>query len=93
MDYVAVFIISGLVGLAAGALVRFRGRNSSFGLIHMHVTLLISILLIAFFLFARLGLNVWSMAIIPLVSLLLIYLIVRSAVGKVLQIRRFPPAE
>jgi hypothetical protein len=90
MDFVLALVICGLVGLAAGAIVRFRGRNSSFGLIHLHVTLLVTILLLAFFLFARLGLNIWSVTIIPILTLILAYMIVRGAVGKVLQVRQSP---
>ncbi|HUX07829.1 MAG TPA: hypothetical protein VMX35_11010 [Acidobacteriota bacterium] len=87
MDFAVAVAICVLVGLAAGALVRIRGKHSSFGLIYLHVALLIAILLFAFYLFARLGLNPWSLAVIPLVSLILIYLIVRKAVAKVLQVR------
>ncbi len=87
MDFLIAVAICALVGLAAGALVRIRGKNSSFGLIHFHVTLLLAILLFAFYLFASLGLNPWSLTIIPLVSLILIFLIVRKAVARVLQVR------
>ena len=78
-------IVSALVALGIGAIVRRRGRNSSFAQIHFHVTLIVFILLISFYMFAKLGLNIWSISIIPVVSLILVFLIIRNAVAKVLQ--------
>ena len=84
IEYPIALIVCALVALGVGAIVRRRGRNSSFGQIHFHVTLVIFILLISFYTFAILGLNIWSISIIPVVSLVLVFLIIRNAVAKVL---------
>jgi len=85
MDFILAFVVCVVVGIGAGALVRVRGRKTTFSHIYKHVVILVTLLLFAFFLFARLGLNPWSATIIPVVSVILIFIIVRNAVSKILE--------
>ncbi len=86
MDYLVALIISLLIGLAAGTLVRVRFRNTTFASVHRNITATIFILLFAFFLFTRFGMSLWAVILIPLISLLIIFLLIRNAISKLLEL-------
>ena len=85
MEYIIAFVISLLVGLGIGALVKIRLKHTSVSGIHKHISAVLTILLFSFALFALIGPNIWSAILIPTISLVLVFFLVRKAVWKLLE--------
>jgi len=86
MDLLIALIVAVLIGIAAVAVLRWQFINPTLDLIRRHIAALIAIMLFSFYLFANIGLNIWSVTIIPVISLLLAFLIIRSAFKRLLEI-------
>jgi hypothetical protein len=87
MEYLIALALSILIGLGVGAVIRVRFRNSSFSIIHRQVTVVVAVLLFSFALFAFIGPNIWSTVFIPLVTLVIVFFLVRNAVHSLLELR------
>ena len=86
MEYILAFILSLLTGTGISAVVKHRLKHSSFGQIHFQIGAICTILLFSFSTFALVGINLWSVILIPLISLLFIFFFVRKAVARLLEI-------
>ena len=86
MDFLIAIVAAVLIGIAVVALLLWRFNSPTLNLIRRHIAALITIMLFTFYLFARTGLNIWSVTIIPIVNLLLAFLLIRSAINKLLEL-------
>jgi hypothetical protein len=87
MEIVVAIVAAAFAGVVIGGLFHLRMRNTVFAKIRVHVTLASFFLLLAFFLFGLIGLNIWSITILPIVSLLIILLIIKSGISKLLEVK------
>lgn len=74
------------IGLIFGTFVRIRFKQSTFAGIHRYITFIVLVLTFSFELFAFIELNLWSLTLIPFISLLMIYIAIRGAIGKLLKV-------
>ena len=87
MNILIAFVVSLVLGLIAGWIVRVRFRDTVFGKIQGNVAFATFLLLFSFSLFGIIGFNVWTITIIPVVSLFIVLFIVRNAIGKLLEVK------
>jgi len=85
IDILIALLVAAGVALLAMGLFHLRFRNTLFSRIRTNVGLCFFLLTFALYLFALLGISVWSASIIPLLSLLGVFLLTRNAIGKLLK--------
>jgi len=87
MDFLVALVVSIACGLLIGWMLLLRYKSTSYALVSRHVAVLIAVLLYAFYLFARIGISIWSVTIIPLLTLLITFVLVRSAILRLLELK------
>ena len=86
MEFLFALAGSILAGFIAAWLMQLRFKGTVFGRVTKHVGFGVFFLGIAFSLYMIFGLNIWSACIIPVISLIVILIIVKNAIGRLLEI-------
>ena len=87
MDFFLAFVAAAACGFIAAGLVHLRARDTVFRRIRSNVGFAIFILFLSFFLYGIFGYSIWTITILPAVSLLFVLFIVRNGISKLLQVK------
>ena len=85
MEFIITLVIALVAGLTGGSIIRYRFKATVFNNIAKNVALGMFIMFFSFGLFMIIGWNVWSITIIPIICLILLLIIIRNAIGKLLE--------
>ena len=87
MDMLLALVAAIAIGFIAAGLVHLRARKTVFRRIRGNVGIAAFVLFLSFFLYAILGFSIWTVTIIPIVSLLIVLFVIRNGIGKLLQVK------
>jgi len=85
IDILIAFLVAAGVALLAMGLFHLKFRDSLFSKIRFTVGLCFFLLTFALYVFALVGVSIWSVSIIPFVCLVALFFLTRNAIGKLLK--------
>jgi hypothetical protein len=85
IDIILALGISTAVSLLAMGLYHLKYKSGLFTRIRNNVGCVAFVITLGIFLFGIFGFNIWTVIIVPLISLTILYVVIRNAIAKLLE--------